>query len=227
MALMLLLRKKSQVSAPIELFVAVIILAMSLALGLKVIGDVEEGKCVATLKTQTQQLKNAMIDVALGSAGTTKTVYFTLPTCGDKKVDGLQFALYLDPAYCKLCQGNYGYCWQVIPVSKDPSRANKHVQVSDSISCVNMAGDIQLKDCTNSGGISLSITPCFEGTACNPQDFGVLKSVWDPDSPDSGPSHWKTLSGENLRSFKIKLTKTTELAAGAEKGAIEICAERG
>jgi len=221
-------KKKAQVSAPIELFVAVIILAMSLALGLKVIGDVEEGKCVATLKTQTQQLKNAMIDVALGSAGTTKTVYFTLPTCGDKKVDGLQFALYLDPAYCKLCQGNYGYCWQVIPVSKDPSRADKHVQVSDSISCVNMAGDIQLKDCASSGGIPLSETPCFDGDACdNPQDYGVLKSVWNPSDPNSGPSHWKTLSGESSRSFKIKLIKKTVLAQGEEQGAIEICAERG
>ncbi|MBS3070054.1 hypothetical protein J4220_00930 [Candidatus Micrarchaeota archaeon] len=218
-------KKKAQVSAPIELFVAIIILAMSLALGLKVIGDVEEGKCVATLKTQTQQLKNAMIDVALGSAGTTRTVYFSLPTCGDKKIDGLQFALYLDPAYCRLCQGNYGYCWQVIPVSKDPTQANRHIQVSDSISCVNMAGDIQIKECA--GGLPLSNAPCFEESGCNPLDFGVLKSVWDPSTPDSGPSRWKTLSGTDIRSFKIKLTKTTELAAGAERGAIEVCAEKG
>lgn len=219
-------RGKSQVSAPIELFVAVIILAMSLALGLKVIGDVEEGKCVATLKTQTQQLKNAMLYVALGSPGTTRTIYFTLPTCGTKKVDGLQFVLYLAPEYCRLCQGNYGYCWQVVPVSRESGNLNRHNQVSDAISCVSMAGDVQIKECA--GGIPLSNAPCFEESGCNPTDFGITKGVWNTGAPESERlSKWKTLSGVNTRSFKIKLTKTTELAGGAERGSIEICAEKG
>ncbi|MEM4255338.1 MAG: hypothetical protein QXR53_03345 [Candidatus Norongarragalinales archaeon] len=212
---------KSQVSAPIELFVAVIILAMALGLGLKVIGDVEEGKCVATLKTQTQQLKNAMIDVALGSAGTTRTVYFDLPTCGNEKVDGLQFVLYLQPEYCRLCQGNYGYCWQVVPISRDPANRNRYSQVPDAISCVNMAGDVQIKECA--GGIQLSNAPCFQEAGCNPTDFGVTTSVWREGDPTS-PSRWKTLSGLDVRSFKIKLTKTTELAGGNERGSIEVCA---
>lgn len=217
--------KKSQVSAPIELFVAVIILAMALALGLKVIGDVEEGKCVATLKTQTQQLKNAMLNVALGAAGTTDTVYFSLPTCGNNKVDGLQFVLYLAPEYCRLCQGSYGYCWQVVPLSKESGVSTRHIQLSDAISCVNMAGNIQI---TSEGcpgdSVALSDTPCFQESGCNPTDFGVTRNVWQDGNPDS-PSRWKTLDGTSVRTFTIRLTKTTELAGGFERGSIQVCAQ--
>jgi len=210
-------RKKSQVSAPIELFVAVIILAMTLALGLKVIGDVEEGKCIATLKTQTQQLKNAMLDVALGSSGTKRTVYFTLPSCGDKKVEGLQFVLYKKPEYCRLCPGTYGHCWQVVPVARDPRTPGKYFPVLDAISCINMAGD---KPCFDDPR-----TPIHEESPCNSANFGVPSSILD-----SELSSWQTLSGVNARAFYINLTKTTTLAVGAgasgtERGSIQVCAK--
>lgn len=228
--------RKSQVSAPIELFVAVIILAFTLALGLKVIGNVEQGKCIATLQTQTQQLKNAMLDIALGSSGTRRTVYFTFPTCGNQKIVGLQFVLYKQPEYCRLCPGTYGHCWQVVPVAKDPAYPDRYVQVSNAISCINMAGDIQISQCS-SGVVQLSKTPCLgivgADSTCDPLTMGITKSVWDSSlSEESRHSSWNTLSGVGARAFYINLTKTTSLGQGAnptegvERGSIEICASK-
>ncbi|MFH1056721.1 MAG: hypothetical protein V1717_02925, partial [Candidatus Micrarchaeota archaeon] len=164
-------RKKAQVSAPIELLVAVIILAMTMALGLKVIGDVQEGRCLATLKTQTQQLKNAMLDVALGSSGTARTVYFSFPTCGKSDIVGLQFVLYTKPEYCRLCPGTYGHCWQVVPLAKDPSAKDRFFQVIDAISCVNMAGDIQISECP--AGVQLNSGPQLSTVGGDPSDYGI------------------------------------------------------
>lgn len=217
--------RRSQVSAPIELFVAVIILAMTLALGMKVLNDVEEGKCIAALKTQTQSLKNAMLDVALGSSGTKKTIYFTFPSCGGKKVEGLQFVLYLDPAYCRLCQGNYGYCWQIVPVARDPDNRDRFAPVSDAISCVNMAGNLQLSVCS-SGSSLFSDTPCFKGDpSCTPSKYGLVTSVWDPTAlPENQKSKWQTLAATGSRSYYLTLSKTTTLSRSEEQGSIELCA---
>ena len=228
-------KSKSQTSAPIELFVAVIILAMTLALGFKIMGDVEEGKCVSKLQTETQQLKNAMIDVALGSSGTKRTVYFEFPSCGSKKIEGLQFVLYQKPEYCKLCPGTYGHCWQIVPVARDPTDREKFIRVTDAISCVNMAGDIQISttDCPSST-IFLSDNPCFDDPTTttvvesddsycrtNSKNFGVLESVLKADI-----SSWSTLGAGKERALYIDLTKTVALATSAgEKGAIQLCAK--
>ncbi len=224
---------RAQVSAPIELFVAVIILTMTLALGLKVIGDVQEGKCIADLKTQTQSLKDAMLEVSLNSAGTKKSLYFKFPSCGQTRVVGLQFVLYLSPEYCRLCQGNYGYCWQVVPVARDPSDSTKFIQVSDAISCVNMAGDIQISSCSSSAQY-FSDTPCLKdasgnyvGGSCNPVKYGLTSNIWT-DGAANNPSKWSTLSALSAGSyaFNLNLTKTTTLASGSERGSIEICASK-
>ena len=223
-------KSKSQTSAPIELFVAVIILAMTLSLGLKIMGDVEEGKCVSKLQSQTQSLKNAMIDVSLGSAGTKKSVYFQFPTCGSKKIEALQFVLFKKPELCKLCPGTYGHCWQIVPVARDPADRERFIRVSEGISCVNMAGDIQLSssDCgSGAGSYELSNNPCFddpltqedETAHCVSTKFGVLSSI-----DVAEVSSWNTLAAGRDRALVINLTKTVRLAEGGEKGAIEICA---
>lgn len=224
---------RAQVSAPIELFVAVIILTMTLALGLKVIGDVQNDKCIADLKSQTQQLKDAMLDVALNGAGTRKTIYFKFPSCGQTKIEGLQFVLYLSPEYCRLCPGNYGYCWQVVPVARDPGDSSKFVQVSDAISCVNMAGDIQISSCSASNQY-FSDNPCLRAqgngylggsSSCDPNKYGLPPSLWHGDA-NVDPSRWSTLSAAaaGTYSFNLELTKKTSLTSEGEKGSIVLCA---
>jgi hypothetical protein len=216
-------KEKAQVSAPIELFVAVIILMFTLALGFSVMKSTEEGKCIATLKTQTQNLKNAMLDVALGSAGTKRIVSFEFPRCGDKQIVGLQFVLYKDARYCRLCPGSYGYCWQVVPVAKDPNAPDKFIQVSDGISCVSLAGDIDLSEETGGACQGLSSTPCFGPGTCNSKDYGLVPSVWSSD-PLTTKSIFNTLDGRNTRVYLINLTKSVDLSVGGARGQIQICA---
>ena len=214
-------RTKAQVSAPIELFVAVIILALTLAIGFSVISTTEQAKCEAKLKTQTQNLKNAMLDVALGSSGTTRTIFFQFPSCGSEKTIGLQFVLYQKPEYCRLCTGTYGYCWQVVPVARDPTVPGKYVQISNAISCVNMAGDIQLsRDDSDSQCLDVSNQPCLDTNNCNPSDYGISKEVLDS-------SRWTTLSAEKSNAFDITLSKKTVLGPnGEEQGSIQVCAKK-
>ena len=222
---------KAQVSAPIELFVAVIILAFTLALGFNVIKSTEEGKCIATLKTQTQNLKNAMLDVALGSAGTKRIISFEFPRCGDKQIVGLQFVLYKDPRYCRLCPGSYGYCWQVVPLAKDPGIAGKFVQIPEGISCVSLAGDVGLLKENSASCEDLSSNPCLgaDGTTDSVcmnkfKNYGLVPGVWT-DNPDTTRSVFNTLDGSNTRVYLINLTKSVGLSTGGEaQGQIEICA---
>ena len=219
-------KTKAQVSAPIELFVAVIILAFTLALGFNVIKSTEEGKCFATLKTQTQNLKNAMLDVALGSAGTKRMISFEFPRCGDQQIVGLQFVLYKDARYCRLCPGSYGYCWQVFPLANDPGGVSgKFVQVPEGISCVSLAGDIDLTEENAVACEALSSDPCFEGDAsCNPLSYGLVSSVWNSDSSLT-KSVFNTLDGRDTRVYLINLTKSVDLSVGGEaRGQIKICA---
>ncbi|HIH20747.1 TPA: hypothetical protein HA244_05765 [Candidatus Micrarchaeota archaeon] len=214
-------KSKSQVSAPIELFVAVIILALTLSIGWSVINTTSQAKCEAKLKTQTQNLKNAMLDVALGSSGTSRTVYFQFPSCGSQQTIGLQFVLYQKPEYCRLCTGTYGYCWQVVPIAKDPASPGKFVQISNAISCVNMAGDIQIsRDAADAQCVELSSKPCLNENNCNAADYGISREVLDN-------SRWSTLSGERSSAFDIVLTKKTVLGTnGEEQGSIEVCAKK-
>ena len=66
-------KSKAQVEAPVELFIAIIVLAMSMALAFMVMSQTEEGKCIATLKTEIDALKSAMNEVAIGASGTSNT----------------------------------------------------------------------------------------------------------------------------------------------------------
>ncbi len=221
--------KRGQVDAPIELVIGVIILILSMALAFYVIEKTETGRCLAELKTSTQHLQEAMQDIALGSAGTKKTVEFNMPSCGRQKVDVVWFVYFDDPNYCHACPTNYGGCWQIVPGSKT---ATGYTRLEDAVTCVNMPGTrIQLEQkggalCT---GLSSNPCPVGDGGQSGPNsgrgtcNSNVPATVWTGRAQDS-LSRWQTL-GHDFSSYKIELEKSVTLSNLDEVGVIQICAQ--
>lgn len=213
--------KKGQVEAPIELVVAVIVLAMSLALAFYVMGRTDESKCISMLKTETEKLQSAMLDVALGSPPTSRTVYFKMPKCGSIDVQVLQFVYYNDPTYCKLCPSHYGGCWQIIPASvSKQGDDNVLVPVTDAISCINMAGEIEITEAGCSDAGRLTNDPCpsaSEIQPCNPRLSSTLRES----------ASWASFYGGRggFRNYEINLTKQTAVTGSPSRqvGQIRVC----
>ena len=214
---------RAQVDAPIELFVAMIVLAASMSLAFYLMQQTDEGKCTAQLKTETEKLQAAMLDVALASPPTSRTVVFEMPRCGKMNVEVLQFVYYSEPDYCRLCPAHYGGCWQIVPVSIDQD--GKYVVVSDAVSCIQMSGDTWLD--ADESCLALSADPCAPGAPnCDPSVTGVSRTVWNG-NPDDSPSRWMTLGKQpGTTKYRITLTKsTTQKASVGEVGQIRICAQ--
>jgi hypothetical protein len=224
---------KGQVDAPIELVIAVIILVLSMALGFYVIQQSETGRCLAQLRASTQHLQEAMQDIALGSTGTRKTVFFDMPKCGGLKVDVVWFVYFDKPEFCHACSTNYGGCWQIVPGSKTDIG---YVRLEDAVACVNMPGKrIELQPKGGEACVQLSSNPCpigdrggtgpnsGSGDVCN---ANVPKSVWTGRADDS-PSRWQTL-GREYASYTITLEKSVAISenGGGEIGVINICAQQ-
>ncbi|NYZ77903.1 hypothetical protein H0N96_00695 [Candidatus Micrarchaeota archaeon] len=213
--------ERGQVEAPIELFVAMIILAISLALAFAVASQTEKGKCISKLKTETEKLQSAMFEVSIASPPTSKKVVFTMPVCGEDDVNVLQFVYFDKAQYCSLCPGQYGGCWQIVPASLKKDGSIR--QLTDAISCVNMAGCtiLQEDDSLNcESGISLSQDACPPGDApCETKGF----------PGENQGAHWNAFGkqpGEQV--YEITLTKATIIggtgeACEGEVGVVKIC----
>jgi hypothetical protein len=171
--------RKAQVEAPIELFVAVIILAMSMALALSVWGNMQEQECVAKIKTTMSRVQNAMVSIAISSPPTTRIETIAFPRCGKYDVRAVQFAYFSKAEYCRLCPGHYGGCWQLIPLSYDAA-SGQYSSLTDAITCVQVSGQLRLAwdgDVVCAGGGSegsFNHCPCprnpGEGDACSSGD---------------------------------------------------------
>ncbi len=211
--------KRGQVEAPIELFVAMIILAISLALAFAVASQTEKGKCVSKLKTETEKLQSAMFEVSIASPPTSKKVIFTMPVCGEDDVNVLQFVYFNKAQYCSLCPGQYGGCWQIIPASlkKDGSLR----QLTDAISCVNMAGCTILQTQTAEDGCDVEVNA---GNAC-PKDATNCDPKGLP--PEAQWNAFGKQGSEQV--YEITLTKSSAIGgsgsqcADAEVGVVKIC----
>ncbi|MFA4946589.1 MAG: hypothetical protein WC607_03590 [Candidatus Micrarchaeia archaeon] len=215
--------KRGQVDAPIELFVAVIVLTASMSLAFYLMQQTDQGKCVATLKTETEKLQAAMLDIALASPPTYRTVSFEMPRCGDVNVQVLQFVYYSEPQDCRLCPAHYGGCWQIVPVSVNAQ--GQYAVVVDAVSCVQMSGDIWLTSTGCEDSIDLGEAPCPPGTiGCTAETTGIPERVWNGNPQDS-PSRWLTLGKqEGSRVYTITLTKTAPIQSeGGEAGGIRVC----
>lgn len=207
---------RGQMDAPIELVVAIIILVTSMGLAFYVMGQTETGRCLATLKTQTQQLQEAILDVGLGSAGSKKTVRFSMPRCGDQTIESIQFVKFTNPELCKRCPGHYAGCWQIVPVAKTKDGFER---VSDAITCIELPAErVSIEDQgTQQGCTELRVTPCSDGSHACEADLGI--------SPDiAARSNWVTLGSSDTRQYLITFNKI--LSVGDLRGhtQIKMCA---
>lgn len=225
---------RGQVSAPIELFVAVIILAMSMGLAFTVINQTETGKCIAVVKSETQKLQLAMYRTSIGSSSTTEEISYNLPDCGSLRVDALRFVYYKDARYCSLCPSRFGGCWQIVPIYFD--KDGTYRPVTDAITCINMPGNIFIEDqsgpdsleCSN--GIALTHTPCPTGVS--PEDCAAKSGipitgsnpVWLPYDERDSSSTWRTFAKQGpSRAYSIKLTKSEAVQGSDTFGQINVC----
>ncbi len=226
---------RGQVEAPIELFVAVIILAMSMALAFYVINTTGEAQCLAEMRSQVRSLESAMADVAIGSPPTSRQATFYMKACGTKRVEGIRFVKYASPEFCRACPGYTAGCWKIEPVYVDPGDG-KLKPVDEASLCVEMPMDIGVEDEYNPvcpGGTVAS--PCFKDTKCIPlndepcpSEVGgckpdIPRNVWDD-------QYWRTLGkagGESF--FVLKLTKRVYLGyiggVPGQKSYIGVCAK--
>lgn len=222
---------KGQVDAPIELVIAIIVLVMSMAIAFTVINQSETGKCMATLKMQTQQLQEAMLDVALGSAGSKKSTTFTMLRCGDKSVEALQFVQFKSPEFCRLCPGHYGGCWQIIPVARTRDGL---VQLTDATTCVELPAEgVRLTSAGGEACSALQLDPCGGLKNCDYGEMGLPPSLRPTSGEQAAKAIWRTLGSDSSKTFLITFTKATAggeriVGGGAsETSEIRICAEPG
>jgi len=208
---------RGQADAPIELVIAIIILVTSMGLAFYIMGQTETGRCLATLKTQTQQLQEAILDVGLGSAGSKKTVRFSMPRCGDQTIESIQFVKYTSPELCRRCPGHYSGCWQIVPVAKT---ANGLERVNDAITCIELPAErVSIEDQgTTDGCEELRPSPCSDGSSNCMDSLGISSDI-------AAHSTWRTLGSDNTRQYLITFNKI--LSVGDLKGhtQIKMCAQ--
>src|SRR3989344_7073908 len=235
-------RLRSQVDAPIELVIAIIILLASLSIALLVFNDTGKQKCIAELRAEVYNLQNAMQDLALQSPPSKRSVIFRMPSCGGDSVDALRFVYYSDPMFCRLCAGHSSGCWKLELASYKPD-IERFVpgEVSKADVCVDISGEIDLQDLKGLDGVSaeeqegcteLSNTPCpiLYESVCDPKTSGKPRDVFDPTSEDTklrSPSRWQTL-GREARVYEIILKKgfsSGGVCTEASCPAIQICAK--
>ncbi|MFH1750081.1 MAG: hypothetical protein ABH863_00205 [Candidatus Micrarchaeota archaeon] len=228
--------KRSQVDAPMELVIAIIILLASLSIALLIFNSTDEQRCIAELKSEVRNLQNAMQDLALQSPPSTRSVIFRMPSCGGERVDALRFVYYSKPEFCRLCSGHLNSCWKLELASYKPD-LEKYVggQISQADVCVDVSGEIDLQDMSKlanpavTGCIELSNNPCPPERAdeCTASMSGKPKNVFDDSNPLNSPSRWQTL-GREARIYEIILRKgfsTGGVCIEASCPAIEICAK--
>ncbi|MBI3587591.1 hypothetical protein HY095_00155 [Candidatus Micrarchaeota archaeon] len=126
-----------------EVLIAVILLGMSMAIVFYALREFDKTKCVIELKSNTIELQNALLDVALGAPPTTRRVVYKLPACGDTTVEGIRFAYYPTSAFCRICPGQFNGCWIAEPTVYD-RRQDKYYRLEDASVCINMPANIDL-----------------------------------------------------------------------------------
>ncbi|MEW5955011.1 MAG: hypothetical protein AB1626_00550 [Candidatus Micrarchaeota archaeon] len=232
--------KRGQVSAPVELFVAVIIMAMSMALAFFVMSQTQSAQCEDQLRAEMRSLAGKLLDVSLGSPPTSREVTVHMTKCGNLEVRALRIVHYTKPVYCRNCPTAAGECWQIIPVEYNV-KSNAYYPVLNAITCVDMPTAVQLAEGTEADGcVPLSNDPCpatderqeqyveaaqehdKEGFMCG----GVYEEGWTPDPttgelPSGASAAYKTLGQSGSRVWNIKLSKET---GTAQRPTVRICA---
>ncbi len=231
--------KKSQVSAPIELFVAVIIMAMSLAIAFYVMNETSCARCLAEQKGESQKLADAMHAVTLGFSGSKQSLIYSMRACCESQVDGIRFARYTSREFCGKCPGGLGGgCWRIEPVGYD--REGRLVPFADASVCVDMSESLEV-DPAPCGGEDLLKSPCpkkdgqpLTTSECKEKSYYVecgTEGWWGRDSSDcvttgagtTGIARFKTLSRDDASAtYRINMTKT--VVANGKVG-LQVCSK--
>ena len=134
-----------------------------MALALNVWNSMQEQQCVARIKTTMSRVQDALVSISLSSPPTTRTETIDFPSCGNYDIKAVQFAYFSKQEYCRLCPGQYGSCWQLIPLSYGAD--GTYSALTDAITCVQTSGPISLSwddsaDCSSGSGGSFNNCPC-------------------------------------------------------------------
>ncbi len=223
-----------------EVLIATIILGMSMGIVFFALRNIEDTRCVASLKASTVSLQNAMLDVALGSPPTQRRVVFTMPQCGDKSVEALRFVYYKKRELCRLCPGQYSGCWIIEPTVYD-AKLRKLYTLVDAATCVNMPADIGIVSVPSSDdptclGNQMTCTPCPEQSPdgsrliCMPGVHNVPATVYAASSSctsanPASQSLWSTFGRKrgDPRTFIFELSKAVGPSAA---GIIKVCPKK-
>jgi len=213
--------RRGQADAPIELVIAIIIMVTSLGMAFYVINTSKADQCLATLKTQTQQLQEAILDVGLGSAGSKKTVRFQMPRCGDQTIVGIQFVKYESAELCRRCPGHYDGCWQIVPLADTKDGLTR---IPEAITCIELpAKRVTIEQDQLTGSCSrLSDTPCPDRSTECLEQLGITSNIYS--GAVSDPTKWVTLGNEESRQFLITFNKVLSVGDLTGHTQIKMCA---
>lgn len=216
-----------QVEAPIELFIAVIILAMSMAIVFGIMRNTNEAKCIADLKHQTILLQEAIQGLLQGSPPTTRTIIFNMQSCGDTQIEGIRFVYYANKKYCGLCKKFYGGCWKIEPLAYD--KYIGYTEILDSTVCLDVPSNIYIEE--DSGNCrDLSENPCPKNPrhSVSPYsvDLGSGSILLDCKTYVPEPNRenkWITLGKEGSENtYAIILRKDVTTSVSSSSGTISI-----
>ena len=227
------MRSKSQVSAPIELFVAVIIMSMSIAIALYIYQKAGDTQCSDQIRSQNERLQIAMQEVAQGFWGTSEPVDYYMNRCGSSPVDAVRFAYFSDVRYCHGCPSSFGGCWKIEPLTFNPT-TNDLAPISDASVCITLAekltieGDSNCNVAVENMACPRSIRGSTIVTNQSCADLVKMSGVYGS-SGALGSNQFATFGRDDpsVSYFRIKITKA-ESAAGpsGRAGRIVVCANQ-
>lgn len=211
---------KSQISAPVELLIAVVVMAMSLAIAYYLWGEIDCARCLAEQKGEGQKLADALHAVSLGFAGTKQSASYTMRSCCGAKVDGVRFSRYSSREFCGKCLGSFGKgCWKVEPVGYD--RDGFLVPFSDADVCVDMSESLDIFPCA--GSTAFTDSPCPEQDGADVSSSECAKKVY---LQKCSSGEWWTYPGESCPgNTGIARFKTLQRTSGSFSYDINISKE--
>ncbi len=214
-------------AAPMELFIAVIIMTLSMSLAFYLYNSISDTQCEYRLKTQNERLQEAMQEVAMGSWGTSKLVDYTMERCTGRSVEAVRVIHYTNQKYCSRCAGNYGGgCWIIEPLTYDSSTGILASLVDSSV-CVELSESLRLNIDPSSacnGKVSESVCPTkVQGQAVSQSECNEMSYASSGAYDNAMFATFERLSEGNL-AFRIKITKSA--TAGniqGSAGQIDLC----
>jgi len=202
-------------TAPIELFIAVIIMTLSMSLAFYLYNNISDTQCEYRLKTQNERLQEAMQEVAMGSWGTSKLVDYTMERCTGRSVEAVRVIHYTNQKYCSRCSGNYGGgCWIIEPLTYTLGSNDEDgvfAPLIDSSVCIELSESLRLNidpSAICNGKISESVCPSkVQGRAISASECNEMTYASSGAYDNAMFATFERLS-EGNQAFKIKITKS-------------------